>query len=124
MTQNVAELLASLTPDQRKGLSWGDRGGGQYWHARWGDRSTIGNGGPYASASEAVRAVLGMEVSRTMSDSKPTLPVWADCAAKHERRAKLTALEYFVLENEPRGFAGDYWRKDLIAALKEEIDAR
>lgn len=60
MSEEVSKLLASLTQEQRTGLSWGDRGAGRYWHARWGDKSTIGNGGPYTTASDAIRAVLGI----------------------------------------------------------------
>lgn len=57
------QLLASLTPDQRRGLSWGDLGDGKHWHARWGSQTTIDNGGPYPSAQAAILAVLGEGVS-------------------------------------------------------------
>ena len=63
MTKTVEELLAALTPDQKSGLSWGDRGDGKHWQARHGGRTTIGNGGPYPSAQAAIRAVLGLEGS-------------------------------------------------------------
>jgi hypothetical protein len=57
----LSDLLASLTPQQRCGLSWGDRAGGQHWQARWNERSTIGRGGPYLTAEDAIRAVLSLE---------------------------------------------------------------
>lgn len=62
MTNEVSEILRGLSPEQRCGLSWGDRGDGQHWHARWRDRTTIGNGGPYRTAAQAISAVLDLEV--------------------------------------------------------------
>lgn len=60
MTDELSEILRSLSSEQRRGLSWGDRGDGQHWHARWGDRATIENGGPYRTAAQAIRAVLDL----------------------------------------------------------------
>jgi hypothetical protein len=56
---DMSVLLCTLSDDERAGLSWGDRGGGLHWQARHGDKTTIGNGGPFASAADAIRSVLG-----------------------------------------------------------------
>lgn len=47
------------------------------------------------------------------------LPTWNECHTKKSLGFELTALEYFIEQNEPVGYAGDYWRVDLVKALAE-----
>jgi hypothetical protein len=47
------------------------------------------------------------------------LPTWVDCSAKADaQQAPLTALERFILDNEPADLA-DEWRDSLAAVLTE-----
>lgn len=62
MSAELSNLLRSLSPEQRDGLSWGDRGRGMGWQARHGETTTIGGGGPYSHPADAIRAVLGIAI--------------------------------------------------------------
>lgn len=54
----LAKAIAMVPEKYRTQVSWGDRGGGQPWQARVGPYSTIGNGGPYRTAEQAIFAAI------------------------------------------------------------------
>ncbi len=61
MTDNkMGDALALVPAKYASEVSWGDRGGGRHWQSRVGPFSTIGNGGPYATAHEAIAAAVGL----------------------------------------------------------------
>lgn len=64
MVITMKEALALVPPELASLVSWGDRGGGRYWQARVGPVDTIGNGGPYNSAAEAVAAAAKLAAAR------------------------------------------------------------
>ena len=115
---SLSEVLASLTDEQRNGLSWGDRGGGRDWHAKWGDRSTIGSGGPYNTPEEAIRAVLGISNDRqfeTAADTNGQEPRGTPMTA---RDAALNLMLYGKAE--ARFFTVPEWLAiDLLHTLPE-----
>jgi hypothetical protein len=52
------------------------------------------------------------------------LPTWRECSIKSDDGInRLTALERFILDNEPTWPSGILWREQLAAVVKEARDA-
>lgn len=51
------------------------------------------------------------------------LPPWTECDRKHKSVRKLSALEQFILDNEPAGLDEDKFREQLAAVIAEAYDA-
>lgn len=61
-----------------------------------------------------------MAVETLMAKERVAMPDWMDCIAKKQAGEKLSALERFILDNEPAGVEDEAeFRAGLSAVLEE-----
>jgi hypothetical protein len=124
---NTAGLDTSLSSiavaSVKHDLTWGDRGGGQNWQASCCGKSTVGKGGPYATADEAKLA------AQQLCGNHRTQPAITDAQVMLAAKAMIEIalpehFEKYGPDNLSYDWCGnDVWGCDFTEMARKALEA-